>query len=167
MPTRFSIEKLRSDHAVDGFDCGSEELNRFLIRYALTSQQASSSQTYIGLADMSIVGFYTLAVGQVSYEDSPQRLTKGLAHHPVPIMLLARLAVSNNWQKRGIGAGLLKDAMRRTIQAADIAGIRAFAVHAKDEAAQQFYTHFDFIPSPTDPYHLFLLLKDLHRIMEV
>ncbi len=165
MPTRFSIEKLRSDHAVDGFDCGSEELNRFLIRYALTSQQASSSQTYIGLADMSIVGFYTLAVGQVSYEDSPQRLTKGLAHHPVPIMLLARLAVSNNWQKRGIGAGLLKDAMRRTIQAADIAGIRAFAVHAKDEAAQQFYTHFDFIPSPTDPYHLFLLLKDLHRIM--
>ena len=167
MPTRFSIEKLRSDHAVDGFDCGSEELNRFLIRYALTSQQASSSQTYIGLADMSIVGFYTLAVGQVSYEDSPQRLTKGLAHHPVPIMLLARLAVSNNWQKRGIGAGLLKDAMRRTIQAADIAGIRAFAVHAKDDAAQQFYAHFDFIPSPTDPYHLFLLLKDLHRIMEV
>ncbi len=152
MPTRFSIEKLRSDHAVQGFDCGSEELNRFLVRYALTSQRASSSQTYIGLADLSIVGFYTLSAGQVSYEDSPQRLTKGLAHHPVPIMLLARLAVSNTWQKRGIGAGLLKDAMRRTIQAADIAGIRAFAVHAKDEAAQQFYTHFDFIPSPTDPY---------------
>jgi len=167
MPTRFSIEKLRSDHAVEGFDCGSEELNRFLVRYALTSQRASSSQTYIGLADLSIVGFYTLSAGQVSYEDSPQRLTKGLAHHPVPIMLLARLAVSNTWQKRGIGAGLLKDAMRRTIQAADIAGIRAFAVHAKDEAAQQFYTHFDFIPSPTDPYHLFLLLKDLRRIIEV
>lgn len=167
MPTRFSIEKLRSDHAVQGFDCGSEELNRFLVRYALTSQRASSSQTYIGLADLSIVGFYTLSAGQVSYEDSPQRLTKGLAHHPVPIMLLARLAVSNTWQKRGIGAGLLKDAMRRTIQAADIAGIRAFAVHAKDEAAQQFYTHFDFIPSPTDPYHLFLLLKDLRRIIAV
>ncbi len=167
MPTRFSIEKLRSDHAVDGFDCGNEELNRFLVRYALSSQLASSSQTYIGLADISIVGFYTLVVGQVSYEDSPQRLTKGLAHHSVPIMLLARLAVSNKWQKRGIGAALLKDAMRRTIQAADIAGIRAFAVHAKDEAAQQFYTHFDFIPSPTDPYHLFLLLKDLRRIIEV
>ncbi|MBV5303769.1 MAG: GNAT family N-acetyltransferase [Chlorobium sp.] len=167
MPTRFSIEKLRSDHAVQGFDCGSEELNRFLVRYALTSQRASSSQTYIGLADLSIVGFYTLSAGQVSYEDSPQRLTKGLAHHPVPIMLLARLAVSNTWQKRGIGAGLLKDAMRRTIQAADIADIRAFAVHAKDEAAQQFYTHFDFIPSPTDPYHLFLLLKDLRRIIAV
>ena len=167
MPTRFFIEKLRSDHAIAGFDCGSEELNRFFVRYALSSQRASSSQTWVGLADMSIVGFYTLSVGQVSHEDSPQRLTKGLAHHPVPIMLLARLAVSNNWQKRGIGAGLLKDAMRRTIQAADIAGIRAFAVHAKDDAAQQFYAHFDFIPSPTDPYHLFLLLKVLRRIIEV
>jgi predicted N-acetyltransferase YhbS len=82
-------------------------------------------------------------------------------------MLLARLAVSNKFQKRGIGAGLLKDAMQRTIQAADIAGIRAFAVHAKDETAQQFYAHFDFIPSPTDPYHLFLLLKDLRRIIEI
>jgi predicted N-acetyltransferase YhbS len=82
-------------------------------------------------------------------------------------MLLARLAVSNKWQKRGVGAGLLKDAMRRTMQAADIAGIRALAVHAKDEAARQFYAHFDFIPSPTDPYHLFLLLKDLRRMIEV
>jgi len=167
MPTHFSIEKLRRDHAVDGFDCGNEELNRFLVRYALTNQLASSSQTYIGLADISIVGFYTLTVGQVDFDTSPQRLTKGLAHHPVPIMLLARLAVSNKWQKRGVGAGLLKDAMRRTMQAADIAGIRAFAVHAKDEAARQFYTHFDFIPSPTDPYHLFLLLKDLRRMIEV
>ncbi len=167
MPTHFSIEKLRSDYAVDGFDCDNEELNRFLARYALSSQRASSSQTYVGLADISIVGFYTLTVGQVDFDNSPQRLTKGLAHHPVPIMLLARLAVSNNWQKRGIGAGLLKDAMRRTMQAADIAGIRALAVNAKDEAAQQFYTHFDFIPSPTDPYHLFLLLKDLRRIIAV
>jgi GNAT superfamily N-acetyltransferase len=167
MSTRFSIEKLRSDHAVDDFDCGSKELNKFLVRHALANQQACSSQTYVGLADLSVVGFYTLAVGQVNYEDSPQRLTKGLARHPVPIMLLARLAVSNNWQKRGIGSGLLKDAMRRTLQAADIAGIRAFSVHAKDDAAQQFYAHFDFIPSPVDPYHLFLLLKDVRRIIEV
>jgi GNAT superfamily N-acetyltransferase len=167
MPTHFSIEKLRRDHAVDGFDCGNEELNRFLVRYALTNQLASSSQTYIGLADISIVGFYTLTVGQVDFDTSPQRLTKGLAHHPVPIMLLARLAVSNKWQKRGVGAGLLKDAMRRTMQAADIAGIRALAVHAKDDAAWQFYAHFDFIPSATDPYHLFLLLKDLRRMIEV
>ncbi|NTW99056.1 MAG: GNAT family N-acetyltransferase [Geobacteraceae bacterium] len=165
MSMRFSIEKLCSDHAIDGFDCGSQELNRFLVRYALVNQQACSSQTYVGLADLSIVGFYSLAVGQVNYEDSPQRLIRGLAQHPVPIMLLARLAVSNKWQKRVIGAALLKDAMRRTMQAADIAGIRAFAVHVKDETAQQFYAHFDFIPSPTDPYHMFLLLKDIRRMI--
>jgi len=82
MPAQFSIEKLRREHAVDGFDCGSEDLNRFLIRYAFVNQQAGSSQTYVGLANQSIIGFYTLAVGQVNYEDSPQRLTKGLARHP-------------------------------------------------------------------------------------
>ncbi|NMW19732.1 MAG: GNAT family N-acetyltransferase [Chlorobiaceae bacterium] len=163
MTPHFSIEKLGSGHNLDDFDCGSQALNRFLVRFALTSQQASSSQTYVGMADRVIAGFYTLAVGQVNYDDSPQRLTKGLARHPVPIMLLARLAVSIDWQTRGIGAGLLKDAMRRTMQAADIAGIRAIAAHAKDDAARQFYTHFNFIPSPTDPYHLFLLLKDVRR----
>lgn len=164
MAEALRIEKLRRDHAVDGFDCGREELNRFLIRFALPNQQAGASQTYLGLAGEEVIGFYTLVVGQVSYEGAPERLTKGLARHPVPIMLLARLAVSTAWQGRGAGAGLLKDAMRRTLQAADIAGIRAFAVHAKDEAARGYYERFGFIPSPTDPFHLFVLVKDLRRI---
>ena len=102
-------------------------------------------------------------VGEVAYGDAPGRLTKGLAHHPVPIMLLARLAAGTDWQRRGVGAGLLKDAMRRTLWAADIGGIRAFAVHAKDEPARRFYEHFGFLSSPTDPRHMFLLIKDLRR----
>lgn len=97
--------------------------------------------------------------------EAPGRLTKGLARHPVPIMLLARLAVDRRWQGQGIGKALLKDAMQRTLHAADIAGIRAFAVHAKDEAASAFYQKFDFIPSPTDPMHLFVLLKYVRRII--
>ena len=161
---RFCIEKLRRDHAVEQFDCGREMLNRFLLRFAWSNQQAGAAQTYVGLADATVIGFYTLVVGQVAYQDAPERLVKGLAHHPVPIMLLARLAVSTAWQSRGIGAGLLKDAMSRTLQAADIAGIRAFAVHAKDQPAKAFYEHFGFIPAPTDPLHLFVLLKDLRRI---
>ena len=165
MKARFLIEKLRRDHKIDGFDCGSEDLNRFLIRYAFGNQQAGSAQTYVGLADQSVIGFYSLVVGHVDYADSPQRLVKGLARHPVPIMLLARLAVEKSWQKRGIGAGLLKDALLRTAQAADIAGIRAIAVHAKNEAAQAFYSRYDFQPSPTDPYHLFLLIKDIARLI--
>jgi GNAT superfamily N-acetyltransferase len=161
--TAYRIEKLRREHVIDGFDCGREALNRYLVRFALANRQANASQTYVGLADETVIGFYTLVVGEVSYEDAPERLTKGLARHPVPIMLLARLGVSTAWQGKGVGAGLLKDAMRRTMQAADIAGIRAFAVHAKDDEANAFYRHFDLIPSPTDPRHLFLLVKELRR----
>jgi GNAT superfamily N-acetyltransferase len=163
MTDGFRIEKLRRDHPVDGFNCGSVELDRFLVRYALGNQQANASQTWLGLHGSDVVGFYTLVVGEVAYPDAPERLTKGLARHPVPIMLLARLAVSTSWQGHKLGAGLLKDAMRRTLQAADIAGIRAFAVHAKDDSARRFYEHFGFVPSPTDPLHLYLLLKDLRQ----
>jgi GNAT superfamily N-acetyltransferase len=157
------IEKLRRDHPVDAFDCGREELNRFLSRFALPNQQAGAAQTYLALSDTGVIGFYSLVVGEVTYADAPERLTKGLARHPVPIMLLARLAVGTAWQGKGVGSGLLKDAMQRTLQAADIAGIRAFAVHAKDDNARAFYEHFDFVPSPTDPMHLYLLIKDIRH----
>jgi len=159
------IEKLRPDHPVEAFDCGRDELNRYLVRYAWQNQQAGAAQTYVGIVGEAIVGYHTLAVGHVNLEDAPQRLTKGLAKHPVPIMLLARLAIDHRWQGQGIGKALLRDAMQRTLQAADIAGIRAFAVHAKDEDARRFYEHFDFMPSPTDPMHLFVLLKDVRRIL--
>jgi predicted N-acetyltransferase YhbS len=158
------IEKLRPDHVVAGFDCGSEELNRFLARFALTNQLAGAAQTYLALSDQLVLGYYSLTVGEVAYDDAPGRLSKGLARHPVPIMLLARLAVSVGSQGRGLGAGLLKDAMKRTLRAADIAGIRAFVVHAKDENARRFYEHFGFAPSPTDPLHLFVLIKELKRL---
>ncbi len=149
--TPLRIEKLEPSHAIEEFDCGREALNRCLIRYAFQNQRAGASQSYVALTGEKVIGYYTLVVGQVEYGDAPERLTKGLARHPVPIMLLARLAVAVPWQGKGLGAGLLKDAMLRTLQAADIAGIRAFAVHAKDDAARAFYEHFDFVPSPTDP----------------
>ncbi len=159
------IEKLQRAHSVEHFDCGHESLNRFLIRYALQNQQASACTTYVALADRDVAGYYTLVVGQVEHEGAPERLKKGLARHPVPIMLLARLAVAREWQGKGLGSGLLKDAMLRTLQAADIAGIRAFAVHAKDDTARSFYERFDFIASPSDPYHLFRLLKDIRAAL--
>jgi GNAT superfamily N-acetyltransferase len=159
------VEKLRRGHAVDDFDCGRDQLNKYLQRYAWQNHQAEASQTYVGVVDDAIIGFHTLAAGQVMYDDAPQRLTKGLARHPVPLILLARLAVDLRWHNQGVGRALLKDAMLRTLQAADIAGIRALAVHAKDDAARRFYEHFDFLPSPSDPMHLFVLLKDVRRIV--
>ena len=159
------IEKLGRGHAIDGFDCGREALNTFLSRHAFPNQQAGASTTYVALDEDAVVGFHSLAVGQVAYADAPERLVKGLARQPVPVMLLARLAVARDRQGQGLGAGLLKDALRRTLQAADIAGIRGVLVHAKDEAARRFYERFDFTPSPTDPLHLMLLMKDLRALI--
>jgi GNAT superfamily N-acetyltransferase len=160
----FRIESLRREHEVEGFDCGQEDLNRFLVRYALQAQQANASRTYVGLNDDAVIGYYTLVVGEVVYSDVPERLAKGLARHPIPLMVLARLAVHKDWQGRGGGAGLLRDAMDRTLLAAEIAGIRALAVHAKDDAARSYYERFGFIPSPINPRHMFLLLKDIARM---
>lgn len=157
------IEKLRREHVLDAFDCGQSDLNLWLVKHALQNQGASAAQTYLGLVNNTVVGYYSLAAAQVEYADAPERLRKGLARHPVPIMLLARLAVHKDWQGKGIGRALLRDAVLRTLQAADIAGIRALAVHAKDDAARQYYEQFDFISSPVDPLHLFVLLKDLRK----
>ncbi|TPI39727.1 GNAT family N-acetyltransferase [Mesorhizobium sp. B3-1-9] len=160
----FRIEKLARGHPVEKFDCGEQPLNRFLARYAFQNQQANASQTYIGLSSENVIGFYTLVVGEVAYDDAPDRLKKGLARHPVPIMLLARLAVSLDWQGRGVGAGLLRDAVLRSLRAADIAGIRAITVHAKGDNARSFYERYGFIQSPTDPLHLYVLIKDLRNL---
>ena len=106
-----------------------------MLRFAWPNQQANKAQTYLGPVGDAVVGYYTLAAGQVTREKAPERLTKGPARHPVPILLLARLAVSGKAQGQGIGKGLLRDTMQLTLQAADIAGIRAFAVRSKDEEA--------------------------------
>jgi GNAT superfamily N-acetyltransferase len=161
----FAIEKLRGDHDLSQFDCGKEELNRFLKRFALASQQAQSAQTYVACQGSVVVGYHSLTFGSVTHEQTPERVKKGLARHPIPVMILARLAIDRNLQGRGLGQGLLKDALRRTVAAADIGGLRAMLVHAKDDAARAFYQHFNFEPSPSDPYHLFMLIKDLKRIV--
>ena len=158
------VEKLHRTHRVEEFDCGQPALNRFLVRYALQNQLANASQTYVAVRDERVLGFYTLVVGQVEHAAAPERVKKGLAKYPVPILLLARLAVDSRAQGLGLGAALLRDAMLRTMNAADIAGVRAFCVHAKDERARAFYEHFGFEPSPVDPLHLFLLVKDLRAL---
>lgn len=159
------VRKLAATDQVDSFDCGQTALNQFLRRYALVNQKANSAQTYVCAQGDLVVGFYSLAVGSVDPIATPQRVTKGLARHPVPVMILARLAVDRAHQGKGLGKALLKDALLRTAQAADIAGIRCLLVHAKDDAARQWYESWEFEPSPTDPYHLFLMLKDLKAIL--
>ena len=160
------VKKLCIEHDTEAFDCGREELNRFLKKYALASQQANSAQTYVTTRGDVVVGYYSLAVGGAEHQTVPERIGKGLARHLVPVMVLARLAVDSREQEHGIGKGLLKDALLRTAQAADIAGIRALFVVAKDDEAKTFYEHFAFDPSPTDPYRLFLVMKDLKKFLQ-
>lgn len=159
------IEKLQRTHALEEFTCGQPELDRFLIRHALQAQQMNSSQTYVGVSDKTVIGFYTIVAGEVRHADAPERVVKGMPRHPVPLLVLARLAVHNEWQGRGIGSGLLLDALGRTLQVADIVGVRSLAVHAKDDSAAAFYRHFGFAPSPSDSRHLFMLIKDIRAIV--
>lgn len=161
------VRKLAATDAVDAFDCGQPALNQFLQRYALVNQRSNSAQTYVCCKGGQVVGFYSLVVGSVASGEVPARVMKGLARHPVPVMILARLAVDRMHQGKGLGHALLKDALLRTLQAADIAGIRTVLVHAKDEAARQWYESWEFEASPTDPFHLYLMIKDLKTIANV
>jgi GNAT superfamily N-acetyltransferase len=159
------LRKLNAADEVEDFECGQPALEQFLKRYALLNQRAQSAQTYVCCRAGQVVGFYSLAVGSVAPGEAPTRVTKGLARHPVPVMILARLAVDRSCQGQGLGRALLKDALLRTAQAADIAGLRCLLVHAKDDAARRWYQRWDFEPSPTDRHHLFLLTKDLKALL--
>ena len=161
MKSSLRIEKLHRTHNVEQFTCGQPELDRFLIRHALQAQQSNSSQTYVVVSGEEVAGFYTIVAGEVQHAQAPERVVKGMARHPIPLLVLARLAVHTNAQGRGIGSGLLLDALGRTLQVADVIGVRALAVHAKDESAVAFYRHFGFTPSPSDARHLFMIIKDI------
>jgi GNAT superfamily N-acetyltransferase len=156
-----AVEKLHRTHNVEPFSCGQAELDRFLIRHALQAQQSNSSQTYVALSNHEIIGYYTIVAGEVAHAQAPERVIKGMPRHPIPLLVLARLAVLSSAQGRGVGSGLLLDALGRTLQVADMIGVRALAVHAKDEQAVAFYRHFGFTPSPTDARHLFMIIKDI------
>jgi predicted N-acetyltransferase YhbS len=161
----FFIEKLRRDHNCSSFDCANSTLTTWLQKFAWQNQQADSAKTYVACRENRVVGYYALTAGSVHKHESPVRIAKGLANHPIGVVLLARLAVDISEQGRGLGKALLFDALKRVEEAADIVGVRAVMVHAIDDAARQFYEHFNFDPSPVDAFQLMLLLKDIRRAL--
>lgn len=156
-------EPLGADHRLDGFDCGKPALNDWLLRHARQAQGSGSAKTFVVADDNRVAGYFSLTVGQVDTLEAPERIRKGMGQYPVPVVILARLAVSHQDQGRGIGVGLLQDAIRRTMLIAEQAGIRAMLTHPIDEDAAQFYTRFGFIASPLRVQQLLLLLKDARR----
>jgi|SRR5579859_1703401 len=162
-----NVEAISELHDVSRFDCGGHEsLNDWLKRFALSNQKNESARTYVVHRNGSVAGYYSISAGSVRVEEAPVRISKCLARHPIPVILLARLAVDKDEKGRGLGKALLKDALLRIAQAANIVGARAVLVHAIDEAAKKFYLHFGFEPSPIHELQLMLLMKDLRRSLE-
>lgn len=157
---------LSSSHIIKDFDCGNEALNTWLKRYAMQNQRANAARTFVVCVMDRVIGFYSLAVGSIEYDHATKRTGKGLARHPIPVMVLARLAVDLKYQGKRTGAGLLKDAILRTLQVSEYAGIRAIFVRAKDDKARIFYQHFGFEPSPIDSMQLMLLIKDARKSLD-
>ena len=159
---------ITAEHQVEGFDCGKDSLDQYLKRFALTNTAAGTARTYVTTpsGERSVIGYYSLAAGSIERADAPERVAKGVPNYPVPVVLLARLAIDRRFQGQGIGKGLLRDALQRALSAAEVIGVRAVLVHAKDQDSASFYGKFGFAPSPTDPLHLMLLMKDLKRTRE-
>jgi GNAT superfamily N-acetyltransferase len=156
-------EPLGTQHRLEGFDCGKPTLNDWLLRHARQAQGSGSAKTFVVSEDYCVTGYFSMTVGQIDTLDAPERIRKGMGQYPIPVVILARLAVSLQDQGRGIGVGLLQDAIRRTMLIAEQAGIRALLTHPIDQDAARFYTRFGFIGSPLREQQLLLLLKDARR----
>jgi GNAT superfamily N-acetyltransferase len=152
-------EKLRAEHDLSEFNCGEPSLDDWLRRRALQNEESGASRTYVVCAGEHVAGYYALAVGAVAHAEAPGRIRRNMPD-PVPVMIIGRLAVHKDHQGRQIGPGLLRDAVLRTLQAAEIAGVRAILVHAISERARKFYEGCGFIPSPMDPMTLMITVAE-------
>lgn len=148
-------------HQVAEFDCGQEDLNRFIHKHALQNQSNNAARTFVATREGSteVIGFYSLCAASAEFELTPERIRKGLARHEVPLVLLARLAVDKRYQGVGLGHGLLKDAFSRFLKAQEVIGARALLAHAKDEQAKAFYERWGFVATEALPFHLYILTK--------
>lgn len=158
-----SPQPLGVQHQLDGFDCGKPPLNEWLQRHARQAQASGSAKTFVVAEAKRVAGYFSLTVGQIDTLDAPERIRKGMGQYPLPVVILARLAVATQDQGRGLGVGLLQDAIRRTLMIAEQAGVRAMLTHPIDEEAAQFYSRFGFVASPLREQQLLLLLKDARR----
>jgi predicted N-acetyltransferase YhbS len=148
---------ISSTHNLTDFNCGVPSLNDWLKRQALKNEGGGASRTFVVCKDMQVIGFYSLATGSVHRHEAPGKIKRKMPE-PIPVMILARLAVDTQWQNKGIGRGLLKDAVSRTVQAAKYAGMRALVVHALSDDAKLFYLRHGFQESPLNQYTLMLSL---------
>jgi GNAT superfamily N-acetyltransferase len=157
-------EKLTASHDVSQFECGETALDSWLKRRALQNEETGASRTYVLRAGQEIAGYYALATGAIAHAEAAGRVRRNMPD-PVPVIILGRLAIASKFQRRGIGTALLRDAVLRILQAAEIAGIRAIMVHAISDQAKRFYEKYGFTPSPADPMTLMITVAEAARIL--
>lgn len=155
---------IAASHCLAAFDCGVVSLNEWLRRQALKNELAGASRTFVVCDDATVVGYYALAVGSVIRQGAPGRIRRGMPE-PMPVMVLGRLAVVLEWQGEGIGVGLLRDAVLRTVAVSRQAGLRALLVHALSDEAKGFYLRHGFQESPANPYTLMRGLQDIQAAL--
>jgi len=158
--------QLDRKHALTGFDCSHSGLNEWLIRHAMQSQSAGSAKTFVVLEGATLAGYFSLTVGQIDSVEAPDRIRQGMGRYPIPVVILARMAVAVQYQGLGIGKGMLQDAIRRTLLISEQAGIRALLTHPIDAKAAKFYLQFGFLKSPILEGQLILLLKDARFLLD-
>ena len=157
-------ERLNADHDLTQFSCGEPSLDHWLRNRALQNEKTGASRTYVVCAGSCVVGYYALAAGAVAHTEATSRAERNMPD-PVPVILIGRLAMDSRFQSRGIGADLLRDAVLRTLQAAEIAGIRAILVSAISANAKTFYEKFGFISSPANPQTLMITVTEASRML--
>lgn len=157
---------LGADHDVSKFDCGKGPLTEFLRKHALANQSGGSAKTFV-TTDPSgrVLGYYSLTASAVLHEEAPERVKKGQPMHPIPAILMARFAIDLTAQEKGLGRRLFRDALLRSLGVTEELGVRAFVVDAKDEDAANFYQKFDMMFLPDNTNKLFLLFKDVKKIL--
>jgi GNAT superfamily N-acetyltransferase len=157
-------EKLSAAHDLSEFHSGEPALDDWLRRRAKQNEASGASWTYVVSTRRKVVGYYTLAVGAIAHVEAAGRIRRNMPD-PVPVMVLGRLAVDKTVHGLGVGTGLLRDAVLRTVQAAEIAGIRAILVHAISEVAKRFYEKYGFIASPVDPLTVMITVAEAVKII--
>jgi GNAT superfamily N-acetyltransferase len=158
-------QPLDPHHRLENFDCGKPALTDWLLRYARQAQSSGSARTFVVCDESRVAGYFSLTVGQIDTLEAPERIRRGMGQYPIPLVILARLAVDLDYQGRGLGFGMLQDAIRRTVAIAEQAGIRALLTHPIDTDAETFYRRFGFESTPAHEQQLILLLKDARRFI--
>ena len=157
-------EPLADQHDIGGFRSGEASLDDWLRRRARANQVGGATRTYVGCEERRVIAYYALASGVVTVENAPGRFRRNMPN-PIPVAVLARLAVHRDWQGRGIGRALFRDAARRVAHAADAIGIRGIVVHAISKQAKDFYLALGFDPSPREPMTLMVRLSDIRAAL--